>query len=153
LSISLAGINRILGEIMKKQYLGVVFTFICILGLGLAARAQDESTVVVKVPYDFVIAGKVLPAGSYRTSRVDFPSASRELAISGYETGASALLVPTLFDDAQAGHAQFSFERIGNKYYLSAVETPIGRYAISIPTSATKLAQTKPLGESPSGSN
>jgi hypothetical protein len=49
---------------MKKQYLTVLFTLICVLGLGLGARAQEEDTVVAKVPFDFVVGGQVLPAGS-----------------------------------------------------------------------------------------
>ena len=49
---------------MKKQYFAVLSTLICILGLGLGARAQEEVTVVAKVPYDFVVGGQVLPAGT-----------------------------------------------------------------------------------------
>ena len=56
---------------MKKQYLTILFTLICVLGLGLRARAQEEDTVVTKVPFDFVVGDKVLPAGTYRASRVD----------------------------------------------------------------------------------
>ncbi len=138
---------------MKKQYLTVLSTLICVLGLGLGARAQEEGTVVAKVPYDFVVGGRVLPAGSYRVSRVDFPPGSRELEISSYETRASVVLVPAFFDDAQTGHAQLNFAHIGNKYFLGAVETPIGTYAITVPPSATKLAQTEQQGSSSSGSN
>lgn len=138
---------------MKKQYLVVLFTLICVLGLGPGARAQEEGTVVVKVPYDFLVVGRVLPAGTYRVSRVDFPAGPRELEISSYETRASVVLVPTFFDDLQTGHAQLNFAHIGNKYVLSAVETPIGTYAITIPPSATKLAQMEQQGVSPSGSN
>ncbi len=79
---------------MKRQYLTVLSTLICVLGLGLGARAQEEGTVVARVPYDFVVGGRVLPAGSYRVSRVDFPPGSRELEISSYETRASVVLVP-----------------------------------------------------------
>jgi len=74
---------------MKRQYLTVLSTLICVLGLGLGARAQEEGTVVARVPYDFVVGGRVLPAGSYRVSRVDFPPGSRELEISSYETRAT----------------------------------------------------------------
>src|SRR5260370_361665 len=56
---------------MKKQYLTVLFTLVCVLGLRLGARAQEEDTVVANVPFDFVIAGKILPAGAYRWSRVN----------------------------------------------------------------------------------
>src|SRR6201984_3877104 len=131
----------LLGELMKKQYFAVLFTLISVLGLGLGARAQGgEDTVVAKVPYDFVVSGQVLPAGTYRVSRVNI-NGSRELKISSYETRASAFLIPTFFDDVQTGHAQLNFNHVGAKYFLSAVETPIGTYAITVPPSAIKLAQ------------
>jgi len=137
---------------MKKQYLTVLFTLICVLGLGLGARAQgEEDTVLAKVPYDFVVRGQVLPAGTYRVSRIN--TSSRELEISSYETGASAFLIPTFFDDTQTGHAQFSFEHVGNTYFLSAIETPIGTYDITIPPSAIELARMEQQSTSSSGSN
>jgi hypothetical protein len=137
---------------MKKQYLTVLFTLICVLGLGLGAGAQEEDTVIARVPYDFVVGGHVLPAGTYRVSRVD-ATGHRELEIKRYETGASAFLLPTFFDNAQVGHAQLSFEHVGDKYFLSAVETPIGTYAVSIPRSAIELAKMEQQGASSSGSN
>ena len=137
---------------MKKQYLTVLSTLICVLGLGLGTRAQEEGTVVAKVPYDFVVGGHVLPAGEYRVRRVD-ATGHRELEISSYETRASSFLIPTFFDDVQTGHAQLNFEHVGAKYFLSAVETPIGTYAITVPPSATKLAKTEQQGSSSSGSN
>jgi hypothetical protein len=138
---------------MKKQYLTVLFTLICVLGLGVGARAQEEDTVVAKVPYDFVVGGQVLPAGTYRVSRVDPTTGSRQLEISSYETRASVFVIPTVFDDVQTGHAQFSFEHVGDTYFLSAVETPIGTYSLTIPRSAIRLAQMEQQGASPSGSN
>jgi hypothetical protein len=139
---------------MKKQYAAALLTLICVLGLGLGAGAQEsEDTVVAKVPYDFVVGGKVLPAGTYRVSRRDVPSGQRQLEIRSYETRASALLVPALFDDFQTGHAQLNFEHAGDKYFLSAIETPIGTYAIIVPPSAIKLAQMEQQGASVSGSN
>ena len=138
---------------MKKQYLTVLFTLICVLGLGLGARAQEEDTLVTKVPFDFVVGGKVLPAGTYRASRVDPASGSRALQISSYETGASVFLMPTVFDDHQSEHTQLNFEHLGDEYFLSSIETPIGTYAISIPPSAIKLAQMQQQSASPSGSN
>ncbi len=138
---------------MKKQYLTVLFTLICVLGLGLGARAQEEDTVLAKIPYDFVVGGQVLPAGTYRVSRIDTTGSSRALEISSYETRTSAFLIPTVFDDVQTGHAQRNFEHVGNKYFLSAIETPIGTYAITVPPSAIKLAQMEQQGASSSGSN
>ena len=139
------------GEIMKKQYLTVLFTLICVLGLGLGARAQEEDTVVTKVPFDFVAGGKVLPAGTYRVSRVAPASGSRELEMRSYETRASVFVIPTVFDDVRSDKAQLHFEHLGDTYFLSAIETPIGTYSVDIPPSAIKLAQTQPQGGSHSG--
>lgn len=138
---------------MKKQYLTVLFTLICVLGLGLGARAQEEDTVVTKLPFDFVAGGKVLPAGTYRVNRVDSATGSRTLQISSFETGASVFLNPNLFDDVRSDKAQLHFEHLGNSYFLSAIETPIGTYTIDIPPAAIKLAQTQPQGGSDSGGN
>lgn len=138
---------------MKKQLMTVLFMLICVLGLGLGALAQEEDTLVANVPYDFVAGGKVLPAGTYRVSRRDVPSGQRQLEIISYKTRASALLVPTLFDDFQTGHAQLDFEHVGNKYFLSAIETPIGTYDITVPRSAIKLAQMEQQDTSAPGSN
>lgn len=138
---------------MKKQYLAVLFTLICVLGLGLGAPAQEEGAVVARVSHDFEVGGSVLPAGSYRVSRVDVPPGSRTLLISSYETRKSVLLVPARFDDAQTAHAKLTFAHTGNRYFLSAVETPLGTYAITLPPAAAKLAQAEQQGSSSSGSN
>jgi hypothetical protein len=138
---------------MKKRYSTVLFALTCVLALGLSARAQDEDTVVAKVPYDFVAGGAVLPAGTYRISRVD-TAGTRELQISSYETGASAFVLPTVFADAPAEHAQLSLQPVGDQYFLSKIQTANGIYTIAIPRSAIELAQTKQHeGMSPSGSN
>jgi hypothetical protein len=138
---------------MKKQYLTVLVTLICVLGLGLSAHAQEEGTVVTKVPFDFVAGGKVLPAGSYRVSRVDSSRGSRMLKISSYETGAGVFLLPTVFDDVQSRNAQLNFEHFAGSYFLSAIETPIGTYTVTIPPSAVKVAQMEQHSAFPSGSN
>jgi hypothetical protein len=139
------------GEIMKKQYLAVLFALICVFGLGLSARAQEQDTVVTNVPFDFLAGGRVLPAGTYRVSRVDSTSGSRELEISSYETRASVFVIPTVFDDVQSDKAQLNFEHLGGTYFLNAIKTPIGTYAIDIPPAAIKLAQTQQQGGSHPG--
>jgi hypothetical protein len=139
------------GEIMKKQYVAVLVTLMCVLALDLGAQEQD--TVVTKVPFDFVAGGKVLPAGTYRVSRVHPYTGSRELEITSYETRASVFVIPTVFDDVQSGNAQLNFEHLGGKYFLNAVETPIGTYAVTLPPSAIKLAHTEQQSASSPGGN
>lgn len=125
---------------MKKRYFAVLFALTCVLTLGLSARAQGEDTVVATIPYDFVAGGAVLPAGTYRVSRID-TGGERELRISSYETGASAFLLPAMFAGAPAEQPQLSFETIGDKHFLSKIQTANGIYTIALPRSATELAQ------------
>jgi hypothetical protein len=124
-----------------KRYLATLFTLTSVLALGLGARAQDEDTVVAKIPHDFVVSGTLLPAGTYRISRVDSGLGIRELEISSYETGASALILPTVFSGTAGEHSQVSLQPVGDKYFLTKIQTPNGFYTIATPRSATELAQ------------
>jgi hypothetical protein len=132
---------------MKKGYITILFTLVCVCGLALGARADEpEDTVIVKVPYDFMVAGRVLPGGTYRVSRVDSAGGLRQLEISSYETHTSVLLIPTVFDDVKTGQPQVSLQHVGDTYFLNAIRTPIGTYAIHVPQSAISVAQMKNQG-------
>jgi hypothetical protein len=136
---------------MKKSYSTVVLTLTCLLGLGLSARAQDTSRVVATVPFEFVAGGETLPAGTYTVSRVA-PGSRPGLVIRSYDNG--AFLLPIVFDDASVDQAKLGFVYVGDKYFLSKVETPAGVYTIGTPRAMTKVAQLKDQGTlSSSGTN
>jgi hypothetical protein len=138
------------GEIMKKSYFVAVLTLTCLLGLGGSSRAQDASRIVVHVPFDFVAAGATLPAGTYSVGRVSDSQPS--LFIRSYEKG--ALLLPIVFDGAAADQAKLAFQHVGDRYFLSRIETPAGVYTLGTPRVMTKVAQTKDQGTmSSSGTN
>ena len=138
---------------MKKQYVTVLFALICVLALGLSARAQDGDSVIVKVPYDFVAGSAVLPAGTYKVSRVN-TGVLQELFVKNYDTGVGTFLTPTVFEDAPAVHVTLSLRSVKGKYFLSKIQTLNGVYTIAIPRSATSLAQMQPhKAASASGSN
>jgi hypothetical protein len=136
---------------MKKSYLMVILALTCAIGLG-TAHAQDEATVVVNVPFEFVAGGATLPAGTYTVGPVSTVGRSA-LLIRSFESG--AFLLPVVFDGALVAHTQLSFEHVGDKNFLSTVETPAGVYTLETPREMTKLAQTKDQGTvaSSSGSN
>jgi hypothetical protein len=128
------------GEIMKKQHSAALFTLICLFGLSVSARAEDEHKIVVNVPYDFVAGGKTLSAGKYSVSRVS-PEADSGLSIRGEKEG---VYVIAIFDDDTAmEHAGLSFEHVGGKYFLSTVQTLSGTYTIAVPQEVTKVAKMK----------
>src|ERR1700690_4122137 len=113
---------------MNKSFLTVVLTLTCLLGLGISARAQDVDKVVANVPFDFVAGGESLPAGKYSAGRIS-PETNRTFLISGSNNN-SLFLIPMFFDDSpvavnrvSADHAELGFEHVGDKYFLSKVET------------------------------
>jgi hypothetical protein len=135
---------------MKKSSLGIVLTLTCLLGLGISARAQDVDKVAVNVPFEFVAGGQTLPAGTYSVSRVSdqaFPA----LLIRSDDN--SAVLLPMFFDGTAADQPDLRFERIGDKYFLSKIETPAGVYAIRTPKAVTRTAQVKDHGIGSVGAN
>jgi hypothetical protein len=143
---------------MKKSYLTVALTLSCLLGLGISARAQNLDKIAANVPFDFVAGGETLPAGTYTVSRVSSGD-PRSLAIRSDDN--SVFLLPAFFDGdpvpvngAPADHAEFGFKHVGNKYFLSKVETPGGIYAFRTPRAMTQMAQMKDHGTgSSSGAN
>jgi hypothetical protein len=137
---------------MKAWHFAVVLTMTCLLGLGISAYAQDANGVVVKVPFEFVAGGKTLPAGTYRVGRLS-PAIHPALIIDGKDNGAFALVLPVVPDGESAGHTELSFARVGDKYFLSKVETPAGVYTILTPRAMTKLAQMIDHGVTSSSGN
>jgi hypothetical protein len=131
---------------MKRSYLTAVLMLMCLLSVGVSARAQDADAVVVSVPFEFVAGGATLPAGQYRVNRVS-PGANRELAISGYNNG-GALLLPLSFDDNPTTQPTLSFEHFGGKYFLSKITTLNGVY--TMPASREMVMLGKANSPSPS---
>jgi hypothetical protein len=126
---------------MKKSYLSVVLTMICLLGLREAARAQDAGKVVSNIPFDFVVGDMTLPAGVYTVSGVSAEAYPGLVLIRSHDKG--ALLLPIVVDRPRAGHAEFYFEHAGDKYFLSKIETPAGVYTFGTSGAITKVAQMK----------
>jgi hypothetical protein len=108
--------------------------------LGKGAYAQEESKIVVNVPFEFVAAGETLPAGKYNVSRIS-PDSKPGLVISTF--GKSAFVLPVAFDGIPADQAKLDFEHVGDKYFLSAIKTPAGIYTIATPRPMTKVAEVK----------
>jgi hypothetical protein len=146
------------GEIMKKSQLAAVLTLTSLLGLGTSARAQELNKVAVKVPFEFVAGGQTLPAGTYSVDRVSSGD-PQSLIIRSNDN--SVFLIPAFFDASPVSvnggsgdRAELGFKHVGDKYFLSEVETLGGVYAFRTPRAMTQVAQMKDHGNgSPSGSN
>jgi hypothetical protein len=129
---------------MKKSYGISLVTLVCLLGLGVTARAQEIDKVVVNVPFEFVAGGATLRAGEYGIVRVN-PAVNDELAISGYDNR-GAFLLPLVADGVTADKPSLSFEHVGGKYFLSKVRTSQHVYTLAPEREMVLLGQMNSPG-------
>jgi hypothetical protein len=54
---------------MKQQWANVLLIITDLFGLAAGAKAETHREVIVKIPHEFVAAGRTLPAGTYTVSR------------------------------------------------------------------------------------
>jgi len=142
---------------MKKVYLRILVALVGFAGLGITAKAQAVDQIVVTIPFEFVAAGKTLPAGTYRVNRLTQDRLAG-LIISSFENRASAIVLPAEVESAPNDKAQVSFETAGDEHFLSKIETADHTFTIPVSRAAILLASTKShigtaSGSSSSGSN
>jgi hypothetical protein len=107
---------------MKKQCMRILIALIGVAGLGMAARGQVPDQILVNIPYEFVVAGKTLPAGIYRVNRLS--DADHEaLILSSFESRARVMVLSTSVESTQADKPEVSFEQVGGQHFLSKIET------------------------------
>jgi hypothetical protein len=149
--------KRFKGEMMRKQYLRIVIALIGFAGLGITAKAQAVDQTVVNIPFEFVVAGKTLPAGNYRVNRVS-DTDSRILVLSSFENKVSAVLLPTEVANSLEDKPEVTFEQVGDQHLLSKIETADHSFTIPVSRSEILEAEAKSHGataasDSASGSN
>jgi hypothetical protein len=123
---------------MKKQYLRILMAVVGLAGLGVTAKAQDLDQVVVTIPFEFVVGGKTLPAGTYRTNRISNDK-HEGLILSSVENHVSVILHPTKVESTHDDNAQASFQETGDQRILSAIET--GDNVFTIPVSSVAIQE------------
>lgn len=124
---------------MKKNYIRFVTAFLGLAALGAAARGQVSDQLVVNIPYEFVAAGKTLPAGTYRVNRLNAQN-NRELIISSFENRAAVLVLSSEVDTARAEQPGVSFQHVGDQHFLSKIET--AEHVFTIPVSRSAVLET-----------
>jgi hypothetical protein len=144
--------KRFKGEIMRKQYLRILMALIGVAGLGMAAKGQAVDQIVVNIPYEFVVAGKTLPAGTYRVKRLS-DTDPNVLILSSFENRASAMVLATQVASSSDDKVHVSFAEVGGEYFLSKIETADNSFTIPVSRLAILEAAAKShSGTSASGS-
>ena len=123
---------------MNKMYACILLTLVGLLGLGVAAKAQIRGQIVVTLPFEFVVSGKTLPAGTYTLSRFSDDKFAG-LILSSYENRTRVFVHPIETESAHADKPSVSFERVGEQHFLSRIQTANDVY--NIPLSSTVIME------------
>ena len=124
---------------MRKHYLRFLIALIGVTGLGTAAKGQAVDQIVVNIiPYEFVVAGKTLPAPTYRVNRLS--SIHPEvLILSHFESRAGLMVRSTEVESTRAYKREVSFEQIDGQHFLSKIET--ADHVFTIPVSRSEILE------------
>ena len=141
---------------MKTIYVRFLSAFFALAAVAVSARSQAVDKLIVNIPHDFVAAGKTLPAGTYKVNRIsDFEI--KQLSLTSFENGNGVFLLSSEVSSTNEDKPALSFERIGDQYFLSKIETASHIFTIPVPKQqATEIAmkkQSSPAVTSTSGSN
>jgi hypothetical protein len=139
---------------MKKHCVRILSAFFGLAALAITAKGQAADQLVVNIPYEFVVAGKTLPAGTYRVNRASDRD-ERVLLIGSFENHAAVFVLPSeVAGKTRAEQPSVSFQRVGDQHLLSRIET--GEHVFTIPVSSPAVleaAMKRHSGTSGSGSS
>ena len=140
---------------MRRQCSRIVMALIGLGVFGIGVKAQVLDQIEVNIPYQFVVAGKTLPAGTYRVKRVGVTD-PRLLILNSLETRATAIIHSTWVENNENNDAdknEVSFVHVGDEHFLSKIETPHHLFTISVsPSEILEAAAKSQSGSSASGS-
>src|SRR4029077_12379400 len=104
---------------MKRQYLRILLAILGFAVMGGTGKAQELDQITVTVPFQFVVAGKTLPAGTYEGHRV---SAAGDrftgLVLKNVDDRVSAIVLPVEVESTRGG-AKLSFDQVGDRHFLT----------------------------------
>jgi hypothetical protein len=114
-----------------KKYAKILVAVTVLLGLGVAANAETRPEITAKFPFQFVVGGKTLPAGTYKVSRLgDDPLSA--LMFTNDNSTASVFVLPLSIAEPSSDKPKVGFERVGARYLLSSIQTGDLVYNISV---------------------
>jgi len=140
---------------MKMKFASALVALTCILAFGLTARADIRGQIRVMLPFEFVVDGETLPAGTYTLSSFTNDK-SGGLILSNQDHRTSVFVHPVEIESASADKPQVSFRRVGGQLFLTRIQTAYDVYNIPVPHSViTQFADGShgngTASESPSG--
>jgi hypothetical protein len=125
-----------------KKYAKILVAVIFLLGLGVAAKAESGPGIVVTVPFEFVVSGKTLPAGTYNAIRVS-DERFGGFRLTNRDNGNSVYVLPNEVESTSADRPHVTLTRVGEQHFLSVIQTADEVYNIPVSRSVTLEAAAK----------
>lgn len=122
---------------MKKQIKRAfaIVSLLVIAAVCTVASAQVSRTVVVNVPFDFVVGNERLPAGEYTVRPVSRNSEKTLLVRSLDGSAAATVITNAVESGAATDKAKLNFTRYEDQYFLAQIWTPGSRAGREVPKS------------------
>ena len=130
---------------MKKQIMRALLGFALLTTLAASAYAQDGGRMSVHIPFDFVVAGRQLPAGDYKVRRVTNHSANALIIQS--EDGRTATTVFTNAGAEEPSRAELQFRQYGESYFLASISLPGTANVRQVPPTKSETKRVRELIE------
>jgi hypothetical protein len=117
---------------MKKLYLRIAVALVGIAALGITTKAQAVDQIVVTVPFEFVVGGTTLPAGTYRVHRLSEDNPSGGLVLTSYENRVISTVLPIEIESAHDNKPEVTFKTAAGQHLLSRIQTADNIFNIPI---------------------
>jgi len=126
-----------------KKHIVALFGFALLLAAA-SAHAQITDTVLVSIPFPFVVAGRTMPAADYSVKITQYTG-----LISLTTPGRSAIVLSNTNEHPgrETGKSYLKFERYGDSWVLEEVTYDGTEQVLRRSKIEKQLAQLKPSGE------
>ena len=133
---------------MKKQLSIIAATIVVGFLMVFTAQAQTSSParLTTKIPFEFYVKDRVMPAGEYSVTCLNPTSSNRVLQLSGKD-GAGLVIQTGNTLGKLREDARLVFHRIGNKFFLSQAWLPADNNGLTIQKSRVEKELERQLGE------
>jgi len=115
-----------------------------------SANAQLSIPIRAKIPFDFSVGDKKLPAGEYTFSRLSGFSDNKVISVSG--TDAKAHVFQSVFQDSvltPKDESTLVFHKYGDQYFLQQIWTSGEQEGAHVPESRGERAARQQLAQTP----
>jgi hypothetical protein len=133
---------------MKHANWLVVVTLVLLSGMA-AAQLNSSTRVVAQVPFEFMVANKIVPAGEYEVQAIT--TDGRTLVIRNAEAKVGLFSPSSQAEDKQsASQYALVFKHYGDRYFLSGIKLQGSKITYRLPESKVEAelrAQNAPATE------